>query len=1196
MPRNNSQIDSAVYSFVQRVLHHRHRFNAPQKSVILLVLLCSVAAACLHWLHVVGFLLVYAAAVYFTNIKCNTALTRGELYRSELLLSFVSNVKDAVGSVLNLFVREPSTQIEDDSGATNSGPPPNLPQNAAGSCESPQCNDSQGEAKENNSLQKEANTVNDEIERFLNLVMRDFVQSWYKTISLDPDVLEEIHEILYQATLHICKARLAKLNVKKVTCDVIKLFQQHLGAVLLSKAFVRSQPKRRRSSTTRVSSLEEAFELKYGYHVALENETSEINYVRSLVDIVLVRLLPIQIHRCRIARALVTEILTCNVVLPLIKMMSSPEWIHKAVKEIFGNNSGTGHKSVDFTDSDTLQEKVITKEVETFHDTTHSSDIQTFSLICNTSHENDGNEIRRQNTSDLSAENSGAESGEMKNGKGRSRSGDKEVYPNPESDVEKHFKVTPHEEITVTNVTAKDSPRIFRRHSVIGAADLAEEAGEMTEERQPPNGEAAACVFEEGSNDVGTAAESRSVSRPHPKIPRPHSQIFSSPERPNSPKNTENIDYVLEFRDANSEYGHHLNGFSESGDTSPTDDFKDCSLPVTLLGPSIRTKLSPDACECSVASDLRNNGHLSQGLNDNGGCDIMRNPCYISFNSESQDSETLGLNLQSASVKQGSHKRNLSNESTDSKLCTSSRETTNEHRENFYLDIDVEDAEDADIESEIQLYKPQENWANLARNIPNSTDIESALANCMPVCKPDEYRVLDSKSRLFHSVAIPTTDTIANKGSSSYTIYKIEFEAWYWADGEVVLRKGTVLRRFREFVNLQARLEDNPTYKPCLKDIKGPKRWMSLPFGNMDKVAIEGRRKYLEKFLKLVIEKQPVCNGEEIKEFLAYEGRSHIAFVRKAPELSVPRIDKMFVRTMSGVFGRIATVLPNLTPDVLPSLSRKDSNPEAKVMEVAVTWDEDNIELNFGIIQQEHPHVAAYDKFMDEYFTRIQQDEMPTHSLPSDSGEPNLGSDHRLGEIDLENDSMDYVPHRSDGDGSATPDPPTSQGLDERCYSEIPLARAILDLGARALRGQTNWVCRESVMEVIQIVAGRALDRWLEDQVTMLSSSEQCCLYLELLRETIWPKGKLASDDEEVLSEMERAELNAQAKKALKEFFPEFLVALIGDQDLEDGITQAIDSVENQKINRHFLYTFLDLILERLFPELAIQVDVPVKT
>lgn len=76
----------------------------------------------------------------------------------------------------------------------------------------------------------------------------------------------------------------------------------------------------------------------------------------------------------------------------------------------------------------------------------------------------------------------------------------------------------------------------------------------------------------------------------------------------------------------------------------------------------------------------------------------------------------------------------------------------------------------------------------------------------------------------------------------------------------------------------------------------------------------------------------------------------------------------------------------------------------------------------------QHAHLAVYDKFLEEFFTRIQQDEMPTHSLPHDSGEPNSGSDSRLGEMDLENDSVDYIPHRSDGDGSATPDPPTSQG------------------------------------------------------------------------------------------------------------------------------------------------------------------------
>ena len=42
-----------------------------------------------------------------------------------------------------------------------------------------------------------------------------------------------------------------------------------------------------------------------------------------------------------------------------------------------------------------------------------------------------------------------------------------------------------------------------------------------------------------------------------------------------------------------------------------------------------------------------------------------------------------------------------------------------------------------------------------------------------------------------------------------------------------------------------------------------------------------------------LIKKEDICNGPELKEFLAYEGDAHIAFVRKAPEINVPRIDKV---------------------------------------------------------------------------------------------------------------------------------------------------------------------------------------------------------------------------------------------------------------------------------------------------------------
>ena len=48
-----------------------------------------------------------------------------------------------------------------------------------------------------------------------------------------------------------------------------------------------------------------------------------------------------------------------------------------------------------------------------------------------------------------------------------------------------------------------------------------------------------------------------------------------------------------------------------------------------------------------------------------------------------------------------------------------------------------------------------------------------------------------------------------------------------------------------------------------------------------------------KRHLQALVMKPDVGNGPELKEFLGYHGDAHIAFVRKAPESSIPRIDQM---------------------------------------------------------------------------------------------------------------------------------------------------------------------------------------------------------------------------------------------------------------------------------------------------------------
>ncbi|XP_053381962.1 sorting nexin-19-like [Mercenaria mercenaria] len=101
---------------------------------------------------------------------------------------------------------------------------------------------------------------------------------------------------------------------------------------------------------------------------------------------------------------------------------------------------------------------------------------------------------------------------------------------------------------------------------------------------------------------------------------------------------------------------------------------------------------------------------------------------------------------------------------------------------------------------------------------------------------------------VFQDVRITTTEKMKEIGSfGEYTLYNVEYEALYQSDiGELVYKSGTVKRRFREFINLQSRLEDNPSYKKSMKDVKGPKKILpSLPFGNMGKDTVDSRKKLL---------------------------------------------------------------------------------------------------------------------------------------------------------------------------------------------------------------------------------------------------------------------------------------------------------------------------------------------------------------
>ncbi|GFV12079.1 sorting nexin-19 [Trichonephila clavipes] len=117
--------------------------------------------------------------------------------------------------------------------------------------------------------------------------------------------------------------------------------------------------------------------------------------------------------------------------------------------------------------------------------------------------------------------------------------------------------------------------------------------------------------------------------------------------------------------------------------------------------------------------------------------------------------------------------------------------------------------------------------------------------------------------------------------------------------------------------------------------IKGPSKWLVLPFSNLDKKNIAERKIFLENYLKELCNSPAISQSAELQEFLAYGGGERMSFVRRATDASVPRIDKMLVRGVKGAFDIFRTALPNspLDEENAPRVSFEDTLPDQRFQE-----------------------------------------------------------------------------------------------------------------------------------------------------------------------------------------------------------------------------------------------------------------------
>ncbi|NXF71010.1 SNX19 protein, partial [Sclerurus mexicanus] len=413
-------------------------------------------------------------------------------------------------------------------------------------------------------------------------------------------------------------------------------------------------------------------------------------------------------------------------------------------------------------------------------------------------------------------------------------------------------------------------------------------------------------------------------------------------------------------------------------------------------------------------------------------------------------------------------------------------------------------------------------------------------------------------------------------GFHPYTLYTIKYETALEGEAAGSLQQvayHTVNRRYREFLNLQTRLEEKPELRKFLKNIKGPKKlFPDLPFGNMDSDKVEARRSLLESFLKQLCAVPEIANSEEVQEFLALNTDARIAFVKKP--FVVSRIDKIVVNaivdTLKTAFPRSEPQSPTeeLSESEVDGKSQTDGKKATKsrlrfssskitpVLSVSETHDRIVYSIREASTVSGTLSLAAMESF-------IQKQEKLLEAVPSKAPEGEGGREAK-----------------EDADGVDTPEQGTHPDTDSD--SETALADLALDVLRLVLVDHWSWLCTENIQKVFNLLFGTLVQRWLEVQMFNLTCTQRWVQYLQLLQESIWPGGVLPAVPKPPRTEEQKKATAEQALQSLMGILPNVIQEILGTSKCRMSWKLVLESLSQPVINKHLVFCLLDILLEFL--------------
>lgn len=169
--------------------------------------------------------------------------------------------------------------------------------------------------------------LNHEIHNAVHKAVRDFVSSWYRTLL--PEAEGEFERAVCSSMLESVmelKERARRVDRKALVQQLLQLYGCHLQSYMTARQI--------QSSEKESFSLWKLYSEVDTPHPAVKSPTEELRYSRALVNLFLHVLVPYPQMETRTGGYMVTELITYNVLLPLIHRVSDPDWLNQTILDI----------------------------------------------------------------------------------------------------------------------------------------------------------------------------------------------------------------------------------------------------------------------------------------------------------------------------------------------------------------------------------------------------------------------------------------------------------------------------------------------------------------------------------------------------------------------------------------------------------------------------------------------------------------------------------------------------------------------------------------------------------------------------------------------------------------------------------------------------------------------------------------------